>query len=38
MRNNKKFSNRVIVNSEDEERAIKLAEIERKKKLLFNKL
>ena len=36
MKNNKKFSNRIIVNSEDEERKIKLADIERRKKELFN--
>ena len=38
MRNNKKWSNRVMVNSDDEERKEKLAEIERKKKELFNKI
>ena len=36
MKNSKKWSNRVIVNSEDEERNKKLAEIEEKKKALFN--
>ena len=36
LRNSKKWSNRIIVNSEDEERNKKLAEIEEKKKALFN--
>ena len=36
MKNNKKRSNRVIVNSDDEERKQKLAELEQKKKDLFN--
>jgi len=38
MKNNKRWSNRVVVNSEDEDRKNKLEEIERKKKLLFNKI
>lgn len=38
MKNNKKWSNRVVVNSEDEERNKKLEDIERKKSLLFNNL
>jgi len=37
MRNSKKWSNKVIINSVDEERKNKLKEIERKKDLLFNK-
>jgi hypothetical protein len=37
MKNNKKWSNRVIVNSEDQERKQKLAELEEKRKNLFNK-
>jgi len=36
MRNNDKWSKTVIVNSEDEERKNKLAELEKKKKDLFN--
>jgi len=38
MKNNDKWSKTVVVNSEDNERDIKLAEIEEKKKLLFNKI
>lgn len=38
MKNNKKWSNRVVVNSEDEERKRKLEDIKRRKELLFNKL
>lgn len=38
MKNNKKWSNRVIVNSEEDERKKKLAEIEERKKALFNNL
>ncbi len=38
MKNNKKWSTRTIVNSEDEEKKIKLADIERRKALLFNKI
>lgn len=36
LRNKQKRSNRVIVNSEDEERKKKLAELEEKKKNLFS--
>lgn len=37
LNNSKKWSKRVMVNSDDEERKQKIAEIERKKKELFNK-
>lgn len=37
IKNNDKWSNRVIINSEDEERRIKLEEIERLKKIMYNK-
>jgi len=35
--NNNKWKKTIIINTEDKEKKIKLAEIERKKKLLFNK-
>jgi len=38
LRNNNKWKKRIIVNNEDEERKRKLAELEEKKKALFNNL
>jgi len=38
MKNNKKWSNRVMVNSDDEERKQKLRELEERKKDLFNNI
>lgn len=38
MKNNDKWSKTIIINSDDEERKIKLKELEEKKKLLFNNL
>ena len=36
MKNSKKWSNRVLVNSEDEERKRKLEELQKRKETLFN--